>query len=86
MAQFLLFSWYIMRYALIAIVTATLFVACQRNVTTPVSPEMSNMNISDKRPVISEDEAKRHIGEKVVVFGTVSVFSPAAKPQMYTYI
>lgn len=52
-------------------VAATLLTACHKNVTTPDIKQAEDTKISSGVIAISENEAKSHIGEDVVVSGTV---------------
>jgi hypothetical protein len=76
-----------MRYLFfILVVVAALFTGCHRSVTTPVNTQSEGTNISAGGAVITENEAKDHIGEDAVVSGTVlGLYINSQNTNVYLY-
>jgi hypothetical protein len=75
-----------MRYPLIIVIVAMLFTACHKDVMVPVHSRTANTKDSGDVATISENEAKNHVGEDVVVSGTVSgFFASSQTTNVYLY-
>jgi hypothetical protein len=56
----------VIRYSLILVVVTTGLTACHKTATTPINTQEENAKISGGGVVISENEAKKHIGEMLL--------------------
>jgi hypothetical protein len=65
---------FVTRHSLIFILGATLFTACHKEVADPANSQTMDANVQSDVPYISENEAKNHIGQYVVVSGMVTGF------------